>query len=177
MKTIRTHELTLSPSIVAYLKMLVTLGTLRHQLAIDYDLTRAVRRFFSRLMRQQAIAWLDPRCGDGSALRGRVRMRRALEFVEFLEAQQPFIAAAERSLFGFRGRLRRARRRLVSLGMSALVVGRALYVVLADDRDVRNMLPSQMPLRRGPPRAADRADRADRVARGVHPRPEPGGLT
>ena len=34
MKTIRTRQLTLSPSIVPYLKMLVTLGTLRHELAM-----------------------------------------------------------------------------------------------------------------------------------------------
>ena len=86
-----------------------------------------------------------PAVGDGSGVRRERPVRRALEFVEFIEAQQPFIVAAERSLFGFRGRLRRARRRLVSLGISALVVGAALYVVLADDRDVRNMLPSQMP--------------------------------
>jgi hypothetical protein len=45
-QTIRTHELTLSPSIVAYLKMLFTLGTLRHQLAPDYDLPQTVRRLF-----------------------------------------------------------------------------------------------------------------------------------
>ncbi|HSS36096.1 MAG TPA: AarF/UbiB family protein [Patescibacteria group bacterium] len=145
MKTTRANELTLSSSLVAYLKMLVMLGTIRHQLAVEYDLTRAARSFFSRLIRQQAIDWLDPRSAMDRLYAGSVRMRRALEFVEFIEAQQPFIVAAERSLFGFRGRLRRARRRLVSLGISALVVGAALYVVLADDRDVRNMLPSQMP--------------------------------
>ena len=37
----------LSPSIVAYLKMLVMLGTLRHELATNYDLSVHVQRFFS----------------------------------------------------------------------------------------------------------------------------------
>ena len=46
MTIIREHELTLSPSLVAYLKMLVTLGTLRHELATDYDLPATARRFF-----------------------------------------------------------------------------------------------------------------------------------
>ena len=41
--------------IVGYLKMLVTLGALRHQLAVDYDLPDNVRRFVRRLARQQGL--------------------------------------------------------------------------------------------------------------------------
>ena len=41
--------------------MLVTLGTLRHSLAVDYDLQENVRRFVRRLARQQGMALLDPR--------------------------------------------------------------------------------------------------------------------
>ena len=51
----------MSPNIVGYLKMLVTLGALRHQLAIDYDLADTVRRFVRRLARQQGLSLLDPR--------------------------------------------------------------------------------------------------------------------
>ena len=59
--TIRVQQLTMSASIVGYLKMLVTLGTLRHSLAVDYDLQENVRRFVRRLARQQGLALLDPR--------------------------------------------------------------------------------------------------------------------
>ena len=93
MKTIRSRSLTLSPSILPYLKMLVTLGTLRHELAMSYDLAGQVRQFFSRQMRQQALSWFDPRLAMGRVYAGTVRARRALEFVEFLEGQQPFIVA------------------------------------------------------------------------------------
>ena len=115
LETIRVHELTMSSSIVAYLKMLVTLGTLRHQLAVEYDLPDNVRQFVRRLARQQGLALLDPRRSSTGSTPGAGRVQRALEFVEFLEGQQPFIVEAQSSLFGFRRRIR-IRRRLVSLG-------------------------------------------------------------
>jgi hypothetical protein len=134
----------LSSSIVAYLKMLVTLGTLRHELAVSYDLPSNVRRFVRKLARQQGMAWLDPRRTLDRLYAGTGRLQRALEFVEFLEAQEPVIIEAQNSLFGFRRRIRNARRRLVSLGMSVLVVGAALYLVLAYPDDTRRMLPGGM---------------------------------
>ena len=91
MRTTRAHELTLSPSLVAYLKMLVMLGTLRHQLAVEYDLPGDRESFFARLIRQQAIEWLDPRAAMDRLYAGGVRIHRALEFVEYLEAQQPVV--------------------------------------------------------------------------------------
>jgi predicted unusual protein kinase regulating ubiquinone biosynthesis (AarF/ABC1/UbiB family) len=145
LQTIRDHSLTMSPSIVAYLKMLVTLGTLRHELAVEYDLPANVRHFVRGLARQQGLAWLDPRRSLDRVLAGVSRIQRALEFVEFLEAQEPVIVEAQNSLFGFQRRIRNARRRLVSLGVSVLVVGAALYVVLADPEDTRRVLPSDMP--------------------------------
>ena len=145
MKTIRTRQLTLSPSIVPYLKMLVTLGTLRHELAMGYDLTIPVRRFFSRLMRQQATSWLDPRLAMDRVYTGAVRARRALEFVDFLESQQATILLATNTFLGFRQTVATARRRLVGLGISALVVGALLSIVLADRKDTEAMLPPEMP--------------------------------
>jgi predicted unusual protein kinase regulating ubiquinone biosynthesis (AarF/ABC1/UbiB family) len=142
LRIIRVHELQLSQSLLAYLKMLVTLGTLRHQLATDYDLAATVQRFFRGLTRQEAINALDPRLAIGRAYDASVRVNRAIEFVEFLEAQEPAITAGVDSLFGIRGRLRRARRRLISLGLAVLVVGLALYFVLADPDDTRRMLPT-----------------------------------
>jgi ubiquinone biosynthesis protein len=145
MKTVRSSQLTLSPSIVPYLKMLVTLGTLRHELATSYDLAAQVRRFFRLLVRQQAIRLLNPRLAMERAYGGVVRARRAMAFVEFLEDQQPTIAAATGSLLGFRTRARDAGRRLVGLGLSALVVGALLYVVLVDPTDTQAMLPGWVP--------------------------------
>jgi predicted unusual protein kinase regulating ubiquinone biosynthesis (AarF/ABC1/UbiB family) len=144
LETIREHDLSLSSSIVAYLKMLVTLGTLRHELAVSYDLPSNVRRFVRKLARQQGMAWLDPRRTLDRLYAGTGRLQRALEFVEFLEAQEPVIIEAQNSLFGFRRRIRNARRRLVSLGMSVLVVGAVLYLVLAYPDDTRRMLPGGM---------------------------------
>ena len=68
MRTIRSSQLTLSSSIVPYLKMLVTLGALRHELATGYDLAAQVRRFFRLLVRQQAIRLLDPAARRGTGL-------------------------------------------------------------------------------------------------------------
>jgi hypothetical protein len=145
LETIRDHELTMASSIVGYLKMLVTLGTLRHALADDYDLQANVRRFVRRYARQQGTAWLDPRRTLDRLYAGAGRVQRALDFVEFLEAQESVILEATNSLFGFRRRVRNARRRLVSLAGSVLVVGALLYLVLAFPDDTRRILPADMP--------------------------------
>jgi predicted unusual protein kinase regulating ubiquinone biosynthesis (AarF/ABC1/UbiB family) len=143
--SIRVHELTMSASIVAYFKMLVTLGTLRHALAIEYDLQDNVRQFVRRLARQQGMAWLDPRRTVDRLFAGASRIQRTLEFMEFIEGQEAFIVEAQSSLFGFRGRIRRIRRRLVSLGVAVLLVGGALYFVLAYPRETREMAPRDLP--------------------------------
>jgi len=145
MKTLRSRQLTLSPSIVPYLKMLVTLGALRHELAIHYDLATEVRRFFGRLLRKRAQQLLDPRTALDRAYGGFIRAQRALEFVEFLEQQQPTIAATTSSFLGFQRRARTAGRRLVGLLAAALLVGGLLYVVLADRKDTIAMLPPGVP--------------------------------
>ncbi|HEX2515433.1 MAG TPA: AarF/UbiB family protein [Chloroflexota bacterium] len=145
MQTVRRFDLTLAPSVVAYLKMLVTLGALRHQLAPDYDLPSLVRRFFVRLLQQQGASWLDPRTVMGRAYEGSIRLRRALEFVELLEAQAPLITAAGESYFGVRRKLLVLRRRVLALGGAALVVGAALYVVLANPDGTRAVVPTQVP--------------------------------
>jgi predicted unusual protein kinase regulating ubiquinone biosynthesis (AarF/ABC1/UbiB family) len=143
--TIRVHELTLSASIVAYLKMLVTLGALRHALAIDYDLQDNVRQFVRRLARQQGMAWLDPRRTVDRLFAGAARIQRTIEFMEFIESQESFIVEAQTSLFGFRRRIRQVRRRLVSLGVGVLAVGGFLYLVLAYPREARQVLPGDLP--------------------------------
>jgi predicted unusual protein kinase regulating ubiquinone biosynthesis (AarF/ABC1/UbiB family) len=145
LETIRVHELTLSQSIVAYLKMQVTLGALRHQLAIEYDLQENVRQFVRRLVRQQGMAWLDPRRSLDRLFAGVGQVQRALEFVEFAESMEPVIVEVTDTVLGFRRRMRTFRRRLVSLGFAVVVVGGFLYVVLAFKDETQQMLPRDVP--------------------------------
>ena len=144
LETIRVQALSLSPSIVAYLKMLVTLGTLRHQLAVDYDLPANVRHFVRRLARQQSLALLDPRRTFDRLYAATGRMQRTLAFVEFLEAQQPVITEATSMLFGYRNRIRRVKQRLIGFGTAVLVVGGLLYLVLVFPDDTRRILPKEV---------------------------------
>ena len=141
MRGIRDHQLTFSPGIVAYLKMLVMLGTIRHELAINYDLRANVRRFFTRYMRQRALALADPRLAMERFYDASVRIRRAVRFLEFIEAQEPFIVEAQSTLLGFRRRMQAVRRRLVQLGVAVLVIGAVLYFVLREPDETRRMLP------------------------------------
>src|SRR6185295_19758938 len=132
MRGIREHSLAFSPGIVAYLKMLVMLGTIRHELAIEYDLRANVRRFFTRYMRQRALALADPRLATERLYEASIRIRRTLRFVEFIESQEPFIVEAQSTLLGFRRRMQAVRRRLIQLGVSVLVIGAVLYFVLRE---------------------------------------------
>ena len=47
-------------------------------------------------------------------------------------------------LFGYRNRIRRVKRRLISFGTAVLVVGGVLYVVLVFPDDTRRILPKGM---------------------------------
>jgi ubiquinone biosynthesis protein len=145
MQTVRRNDLALSSSIVAYLKMLMTLGTLRHQLAADYDLPDVARRFFGRLIQQKGEAWLDPRLAMGRIYGATFRIKRALEFVEFLEEQQPLLATLTGTFYGAQHGVQTLRRWAIALGVAILGVGAALYFVLADPTDARTMTPSQVP--------------------------------
>ena len=141
LETVRVQELTLSPSIVAYLKMLVTLGTLRHPLAVDYDLPENVRHFVRRLARQQGLSLLDPRRTFDRLYAGTGRMQRALDFVEFLEAQQPVIIEATTMLFGFRNRIRRVKAAVDRARTAVLVVGAPALRRPRLPDDTRRILP------------------------------------
>ncbi len=145
LQTIRVHELSMSSSIVAYLKMQVTLGTLRHQLAAEYDLPENVRHFVRRLARQQGLALLDPRRSLDRLFAGVGQVQRALELVEFAESMQPVVLEATNTVFAFRGRMRSLKRRLVSLGVALVAVGGFLYVVLAFRDETQQMLPREVP--------------------------------
>jgi len=70
-----------------------------------------------------------------------VRVRRAVRFLEFIEAQEPFIVEAQSTLLGFRRRMQAVRRRLVQLGVAVLVIGAVLYFVLREPGETRRMLP------------------------------------
>jgi ubiquinone biosynthesis protein len=141
---IRVQQLTMSASIVGYLKMLVTLGTLRHQLAVDYDLQVNVRRFVRRWARQQGTSWLDPRRTLDRIYAGTGRLQRALDFLEFVEGQEAVLTEVTGSLLGYRNRIRRVTRRIISIGGAVLVVGAVLYLVLVFPDDTRRVLPKEM---------------------------------
>jgi len=145
LQTIRVHELTMSASIVAYLKMLVTLGTLRHELAVEYDLPENVRHFVRRLARQQGLALLDPRRSLDRLFAGVGQVQRALELVEFAESMQPVVLEATNTVFAFRSRMRSLKRRLVSLGVALAAAGGFLYIVLAFRDETQQMLPREVP--------------------------------
>ena len=141
LETVRDHRLSMSPNIVGYLKMLVTLGALRHQLAVEYDLPDTVRRFVRRLARQQALSLVDPRLAMERMYAAGGQVQRGLHFVDFLESQEPTILEAEALLFGFRRRMQTARRALVRLGAAVLAIGGVLYLVMAYPDDTRRVLP------------------------------------
>ena len=62
-----------------------------------------------------------------------------------MEAQEQVITAGTTSLFGVRNRLRAARQRLIRLGGATLLVGLALYLVLADRAGTSALLPAGVP--------------------------------
>jgi predicted unusual protein kinase regulating ubiquinone biosynthesis (AarF/ABC1/UbiB family) len=145
LQAVRTNHLTLSPSIVAYLKMLTTLGALRHQLALDYNLPGVARQFFVRLIQQKGEEWLDPRLMLGRAYGATYRIGRTLEFLDFVEEQQPLLASLIGVAHGSSLKLQALYRKAVWLGVAILVVGGMLYFVLADPGPVRDTIGRVIP--------------------------------
>jgi hypothetical protein len=145
METLQRNRLVLAGEIVAYFRMLLMLGTLRHQLATDYDLPAVAQQFFGKLFRQQAQEWLDPRLAMGRLYDVSTRVNRAVEFVEYLEELQPLIASVAGSYFGVQRTLRTLRDRAIGIGLAILVIGAVLYFTLADPGTVRQYTPSFIP--------------------------------
>ena len=125
--------------------MLMTLGMLRHQLAVDYELPKFARHFFNRLVQQQSLDWFDPRLAPGRIYEATARLGRAVEFVEFFEVQQPLLASLTGSYWTARRSLQVLRRWAIRLGLAVLAVGAMLYFVLVDPHDARSILPAAIP--------------------------------
>jgi predicted unusual protein kinase regulating ubiquinone biosynthesis (AarF/ABC1/UbiB family) len=138
METVQSSHLVLDSEIVAYLRMLLMLGTLRHQLATDYDLPAVARQFFGKLLQRQATEWVDPRLAMGRIYEITTRVNRAVEFVEFLEEQQPLIASLAGSYFGVQRTLTTLKNRAIAIGLAIVLVGGLLYFVLADPENARS---------------------------------------
>ncbi|MBV9328250.1 MAG: AarF/ABC1/UbiB kinase family protein [Chloroflexi bacterium] len=145
METVQRSRLVLSGEIIAFLRMLVMLGTLRHQLATDYDLPAVARQFFGKLLRRRAEEFLDPRLVMGRVYETTLRVNRAVEFVEYLEEMQPLIASVAGTYFGFQRRLQTLRQRAIGLGGAMLLIGGLLYYTLADPNNARTYTPSVVP--------------------------------
>ena len=145
METVQRSHLVLAGEIVAYLRMLVMLGTLRHQLATEYDLPAVARQFFGKLLRRQAQEFVDPRLAMGRMYEVTTRVNRAVEFVEFLEEMQPLIASLANTYFGFQHTLQTLRRRAIAIGVAILLIGALLYFTLADPDTARTYSPPIIP--------------------------------
>jgi len=145
METVQRSHLVLAGEIVAYLRMLVMLGTLRHQLATEYDLPAVARQFFGKLLRRQAQEFADPRLAMGRMYEVTTRVNRAIEFVEFLEEMQPLIGSLANTYFGFQHTLQTLRRRAIGIGVAILLIGGLLYFTLADPDTARTYSPSIVP--------------------------------
>ena len=98
-----------------------------------------------RLARQQGLALLDPRRTFDRLYAGTGRIQRSMEFLEFIEAQEPVITEATTMLFGYRNRIRRVKQRLIGFGTAVLVVGGLLYLVLVFPDDTRRIMPKEVP--------------------------------
>jgi predicted unusual protein kinase regulating ubiquinone biosynthesis (AarF/ABC1/UbiB family) len=145
METVQRSRLALSGEIVAFLRMLVMLGTLRHQLATDYDLPAVARQFFGKLLQRQAAEFVDPRLAMARAFEVTTRVNRAVEFVEFLEGQQPLIASLAGYYFGVQRSLQTLKRRAIGIGVGILLIGGLLYFTLADPKTAESYTPSVIP--------------------------------
>jgi ubiquinone biosynthesis protein len=146
MATVRRHEMALAPGIVAYLKTLLTVDTLRFALAPSYDLPTSVRRFLGRLLAEEARAQLDPRQAVRSALEYGLRLRRVMER---FEAQQEVAASIEAFAADVQHTVGTVRRRLVVLAALTLAAGGALYLVLTAPEPVLGPL-ARLPLGAAP---------------------------
>ena len=97
------------------------------------------------LLRQRATQLLDPRLALERAYAGAIRAQRALEFVEFLEQQQPTIAATTSSLLGIQRRARNVRTRVVGLGWRHWPSAPCCTSCWLTRSDAAAMLPGWMP--------------------------------
>jgi predicted unusual protein kinase regulating ubiquinone biosynthesis (AarF/ABC1/UbiB family) len=145
METLQRNHLALAGEIVAYFRMLLMLGTLRHQLATDYDLPAVARQFFGKLFREQAKEWVDPRLAMGRVYEVTTRVNRAIEFVEYLEELQPLIVSVASTYFGFQNTLQTLRRRAIGIGVAIVLCGGLLYFILADPGTARTFAPNWVP--------------------------------
>ncbi len=145
METLQRNHLVLAGEIVAYFRMLVMLGTLRHQLAADYDLPAVARQFFGKLFRQQAQEWIDPRLATGRLYEVTTRVTRVIEFVEYMEELQPLLVSVTATYFGFQRSLQTLRQRAIGIGAAIVLCGGLLYFTLADPDNARNFAPAFVP--------------------------------
>lgn len=85
LNTIRRHEMMISPSIVIYLKALVTADALIYELDPGFNLPELENRFFRRVILQAALDFLSPRKVAAFLFDYSHRLRRALDNLESLQ--------------------------------------------------------------------------------------------
>ncbi|HYW90095.1 MAG TPA: AarF/UbiB family protein [Chloroflexota bacterium] len=145
MATVQSSHLVLDAEIVAYLRMLLMLGALRHQLATDYDLPAVARQFFGKLLQRQVAEFVDPRLAMGRMYELTTRVNRAVEFVEYLEELRPLLASVAGNYFGFQRGLQSLYQRAIAIGLGIVLIGGLLYFSLADPNTARSLAPPFIP--------------------------------
>jgi predicted unusual protein kinase regulating ubiquinone biosynthesis (AarF/ABC1/UbiB family) len=123
LSAVRENGMAVSPSVVAYLKVLATADALRQQLAPDYDLPREVQRYFRRYRAQRVRAWLDPRTATPQAFDFGLRLRGALDAVQADDRGRAGTDALALAVQTRVDVVRASIRRLALAALAALVTG------------------------------------------------------
>jgi ubiquinone biosynthesis protein len=117
MNTVRNNQMRLSHKLVSYFKAAVTLSAVVYQLAPDFDIAWHENLFFGRMAVQDIREWTNPHHFSRTVFDYAFRLRRMFVGMEGLGQVGQTVQTA----------LLKIRRRMLSLGGLALVVGIALY--------------------------------------------------
>jgi predicted unusual protein kinase regulating ubiquinone biosynthesis (AarF/ABC1/UbiB family) len=124
LRVVHRHRMIMSPQIVMYLKAVLTVEAVIHQLVPTFDLLRHENLFFGRLIEQETFAALRPERIARALSDYGYRVRRVMEQVEELVAAP---SRLEDLVFT-------VRRRLHWLAFAALALVTAFYFVIRSPR-------------------------------------------
>jgi ubiquinone biosynthesis protein len=125
MNTIRLNRMVLSPSVVAYVKTLLSADTLRFELAPGYDMLLHGRQFFGKMMLEQFEQLQNPDQIVRYAFDYGFRAVRSLNRLESGDLGQEVMQSL------FQGIMARVGQRVQNLGLLALIVGLGLVLFFA----------------------------------------------
>ena len=109
---VRRHGIDLAPSVITFMRTLITADAIRYELAPDYDLPWHVQRFFKRLIVQEARGFLSPTQVAVAAYDVGLRANRILDAAE---TQLLTVRNVEARLGNLQERVKGAGRRIITL--------------------------------------------------------------